>query len=65
MPVAKDKMMTSIVLPKELKASLDEISKSEMRSFNNLVTVILTEYVEKKKKTQNEFLQAGNNENHN
>lgn len=65
MPVAKDKMMTSIVLPKELKASLDEISKSEMRSFNNLVTVILTEYVEKKKKTQNEFLQAENNENHN
>ena len=54
MPVAKNKVMTSIVLPKELKTNLDKISKSEMRSFNNLVTVILTEYVEKQKKTQNE-----------
>lgn len=56
MPVAKGKTAISIYIPDELKASLDEISKSEMRSFNNLITVVLTEYVQKK--NQNEVLQA-------
>ena len=54
MPVAKGKTAISIYIPDELKASLDEISKSEMRSLNNMITMILTDYVNKRKKPQNE-----------
>ena len=38
---------TSLRLPPELKARLDMIAKAEHRSLNNLIGLILQEYVDK------------------
>lgn len=50
MPIASDKKRTGIVLPITLIEQLTNIAKQQDRSFNNLVTRILTDYVEQVKK---------------
>lgn len=49
MPVAKNKVKTTIVMEKELKSMLEEIAKKERRSFNNLMVSILSDYAQKSK----------------
>ena len=46
MAVAKENTRTLITIPKELKANLEKVAKSQNRSFNNLVITILMEYAE-------------------
>lgn len=50
MPVAENKIKTTIVMEKELKVALEELAKKERRSFNNLMVSILADYVEKQKR---------------
>lgn len=42
--IAKHKIKTTIVMERELKANLEKIAKEQQRSFNNLMTKILTDY---------------------
>lgn len=44
MPISSENTRTIITISKELKAKLEEISKKEHRSFNNLVISILEDY---------------------
>ena len=48
MAISDKNTRTNITFPKELKSKLEEIAKSQNRSFNNLVITILKEYSEKK-----------------
>ena len=50
MPIASDKKRTGIVLPITLIEQLTDIAKKQDRSFNNLVTRILSDYVEQTKR---------------
>ena len=50
MAIASDKRRTGIVLPITLIDDLQKIAASEGRSFNNLVTRILTDHVEQQRK---------------
>ena len=43
---SRDKTRTNITIPIKLKERLEEISKKENRSFNNLVITILQNHVE-------------------
>lgn len=43
--VAAHNTRTNITIPKDLKAQLEKVAKSENRSFNNLVITILKEHV--------------------
>ena len=61
MPASENKIQIGIWVPKELKAELEQIAKEQDRSMSNLLTIILKDYVNKKK-NQNEFLQAKNKE---
>ena len=47
--IAENKVKTTIVMEKELKSALEEISKQERRSFNNLMVSVLADYVDEKK----------------
>lgn len=47
--ISDKKVKTTIVLEKELKANLEILAKKDMRSLNNLMATILTEYVENRK----------------
>lgn len=47
--IAKNKVKTTIVMEKELKSTLEQIAKEEKRSFNNLMVLILSDYVSKRK----------------
>lgn len=47
--IAKSKVKTTIVMEKELKSILEQIAKEEKRSFNNLMVLILSDYVSKRK----------------
>lgn len=47
--ISDKKIKTTIVLEKDLKSNLETLAKKDMRSLNNLMTTILTEYVEKRK----------------
>lgn len=44
--IAENKIKTTIVLEKELKTKLEEIAKKEMRSLNNLMASVLSNYAE-------------------
>lgn len=46
MPISPENTRTLITIPKCLKAKLEEEAKKQKRSFNNLVLIILEEYVE-------------------
>lgn len=46
MSIGKDKTRSNIIIPKDLKAKLEEIAKKENRSFNNLVITVLQKFVE-------------------
>ena len=37
---------TNITIPKELKKQLEEVSKNQNRSFNNLVITVLKDYID-------------------
>jgi hypothetical protein len=50
MAIASDKRRTGIVLPITLIDDLQKIATSEGRSFNNLVTRILTDHVKQQRK---------------
>ena len=52
MPMSSAKIGFSASIPRELKAELDIIAEEERRSFNNLVTIILEDYVKEKRKVQ-------------
>ncbi len=64
MPMSKDKALIAVTVPKEFKVQLEQMAKQEKRSLSNYISIVLEDHV-KQKKTQNEFLQAENNENHN
>ncbi len=44
--VAPTNTRTNITISKELKAQLEQIAKSQNRSFNNLVITVLKNFVE-------------------
>lgn len=44
--VASHNTRTNITIPKDLKAQLEKVAKSENRSFNNLVITILKEHIQ-------------------
>lgn len=46
--ISESKVKTTIVMEKELKSSLEIIAKEEIRSLNNLMVSILTDYVKTK-----------------
>lgn len=46
---SQNKTRTNITIDKELKAKLEQIAKSENRSFNNLVITILQKFAEERK----------------
>ena len=48
MAISELNTRTNITIPKDLKSKLEEISKAENRSFNNLVITILRDYVDKR-----------------
>ena len=43
--ISESKIKSTIVMEKELKSSLELIAKEDMRSLNNLMVNILTDYV--------------------
>ena len=43
---SEDKTRTNITIPKDLKSRLEEIAKSENRSFNNLVITVLQKFAD-------------------
>ena len=43
--ISESKVKTTIVMEKELKSSLEIIAKEEIRSLNNLMVSVLTDYV--------------------
>jgi len=50
MTIGKDKIRKLITLPIDLKESLEDIAKKEDRNLNNLIILILKEYVKDKKR---------------
>lgn len=46
MSISEENTRTNITIPKELKASLEQLAKKDGRSFNNLVVKILKDFVE-------------------
>lgn len=46
--ISESKVKTTIVMEKELKSSLEIIAKEEIRSLNNLMVSVLTDYVKTK-----------------
>ena len=42
--ISKYKVKTTIILEKDLKSSLEVLAKKEMRSLNNLMASVLSEY---------------------
>lgn len=49
MSIAKENTRTSITISKELKKELEDVAKSENRSFNNLVVTVLKDYLSTRK----------------
>ena len=47
MAISQDKVRALITIPKDLKKKLEKIAKQDSRSFNNLVTKILKDFVSK------------------
>jgi len=47
MTISKDNTRTQITLSKEMKKHLEQLSKEQNRSFNNLVITILKDYLDK------------------
>ena len=45
MTISKDNTRTQLTISKELKKRLEDIARSQNRSFNNLVITILKSYV--------------------
>lgn len=43
--ISESKVKTTIVMEKELKSTLELIAKDELRSLNNLMVSVLTDYV--------------------
>jgi hypothetical protein len=43
--ISESKIKTTIVMEKELKSSLEILAKEDLRSLNNLMVNILTDYV--------------------
>lgn len=50
MSISNDKTRTNITFPKDLKAELEEIAKTQNRSFNNLIITVLQSYVKEQGK---------------
>lgn len=48
--IAKNKVKTTILMEKGLKADLEKYAKEDMRSFNNLMVSILSNYVSERRK---------------
>lgn len=49
MAVSDEKTRTLITIKKDDKETLEQIAKSQNRSFNNLVETILLEYIKKER----------------
>lgn len=47
MTISKDNTRTQITIQKEMKKQLEQLSKEQNRSFNNLVITILKDYLDK------------------
>lgn len=48
--IAKNKIRMSLVIEKELKNKLTDIAAQDKRSLNNLICMVLEDYVNKKNK---------------
>ena len=48
MSISENKTRTNITISKDMKQQLENIAKSENRSFNNLVITVLKDYICKK-----------------
>ncbi len=49
MSISASNTRTTITIPKELKANLEEQAKKDHRSFNNLIITVLEKYIEDEK----------------
>lgn len=45
MTISKDNTRTQLTISRDLKKQLEDLSKKQNRSFNNLIITILQEYV--------------------
>jgi len=45
MSISKDKVRANLIINKDLKRKLEELAVKQNRSFNNLVTTILENYL--------------------
>jgi predicted HicB family RNase H-like nuclease len=45
MTISKDKTRTQLTISKELKRQLEEVAKTQNRSFNNLVVTVLSDFI--------------------
>ena len=45
--ISTNNTRTLITIPKDLKLKLEETSKTQNRTFNNLIITILKDYIEK------------------
>jgi len=43
--ISENNTRVLITIPKELKLHLEELAKNDNRTFNNLVTTVLKEYI--------------------
>ena len=49
MTVSESNVRVPITIPKDLKQQLDNLAKEDRRTFSNLCTKILSDYVQQKK----------------
>lgn len=47
MSISKENTRTNITIQKELKSKLEDIAKTQNRSFNNLIITVLKDFVDK------------------
>lgn len=45
MPMSKNKTVTGVVIPKEIKEQLEQMAKRDRRSLSNYISIILEDYV--------------------
>ena len=63
MSVSKNKAVTGVVIPKEIKEQLEQMAKRDRRSLSNYISVILEDYViHNEMKNQDLEVKMGNGE---
>ena len=54
MAMSKNKAVTGIVIPREIKGQLEKFAKQERRSLSNYISVVLENHVRQKMESQKE-----------